>query len=97
MNYLNLFKLLKKLLIDKDKKEAFIEMKKIYNDINASNILEKLMLERYKKRLLYLINLIYIYNRPKANKINSRYPLFNMTDLSSKIDKLILTKIKKIY
>lgn len=53
------------------------------------------MLERYKKRLLYLINLIYIYNRPKANKINSRYPLFNMTDLSSKIDKLILTKIKK--
>lgn len=55
------------------------------------------MLERYKKRLLYLINLIYIYNRPKANKINSRYPLFNMTDLSSKIDKLILTKIKKIY
>ena len=97
VRYLNLFKLLKKLLIDKDKKEAFIEMKKIYNDINASNILEKLMLERYKKRLLYLINLIYIYNRPKTNKINSRYPLFNMTDLSSKIDKLILTKIKKKF
>ena len=97
VHYMNLFKLLKKLLIDKEKKEAFIEMKKIYNDINASNILEKLMIERYKKRLLYLINLIYIYNKPKTNKINSRYPSFNMTDLSTKIEKLLLSKIKKKF
>ena len=85
---------LEKLILDKVKKDAFNNIKKKYNIIKGTNDLDKLMNNRYKKRLLYLIHLIYILNKPKTSKIKSRYPMFNMTDLSAKIEKLLLKKIK---
>ena len=85
---------LQKLILDKVKKDAFNAIKKKYNIIKGTNDLDKFMNNRYKKRLLYLIHLIYVLNKPKTSKIKSRYPMFNMTDLSAKIEKLLLKKMK---
>ena len=98
LNCIKLKNNLEKLINDKVKKDIFKKLKTIYFDINKGvNKLNKLMNDRYKKRLLYLINLIYVYNKPKTGKIKSRYPAFNMTDLSNKIEKLLLKKIKKKF
>ena len=88
---------LQKLLLDKVLKDAFNEIKKKYNIVIGKNKLNKLMNTRYKKRFLYLIHLIYMFNKPKTSKIKSRYPLFNMTDLSAKIEQLLLKKIKQKF
>ena len=89
--------ILERIINEKVRKRVFNEIKRKYNIINASNRLNKLMNDRYKKRLLYLINMIYIYNKPKTSKIKSRYPLSNMTDISTKIEKLLLKKFRKKF
>ena len=89
--------IIEKSVINKIKKEVFNKIKRKYNVINGSNKINKIMNDRYKKRLFYLIHLIYVYNKPKTSKIKSRYPSYNMTDLSTKIEKLLLKKIKKKF
>ena len=88
---------LQKIILNKVLKDAFNEIKNNYNIIIGTNNLNKLMSKRYKNRFLYLIQLIYMHNKPKKSKINSRYPLFNMTDLSTKIEKFLLEKTKKKF
>ena len=96
-NCKNLKKILAKIILEKAKKPAYNEIKKNYNLNEASNRLNRLMNNRYKKRLLNLIRLINNNNKPKESKIESRYPLLNMADLSSNIEKLLMKKIKNKF
>ena len=97
INAVKLNNILEKAIRNAIKSDVFNEMKRNDKLINGSNKLKKVMHNRYKKRLLYLLRLTYIYNKPKTSKIKSRYPAHNMTRLSAKIDQLLLTKIKKRF
>ena len=97
---INLKNILKKIILNKVQKDAFHEIKNDYNIIIGGNNLSKLMNTKYKKRLFYLIQLLCLYNKPKAKKKHSRYPssyMTELTELSTKIEKLMLNKIKKKF
>ena len=97
---INLKNILQKIILNKVQKDAFHEIKNYYNIIIGANNLSKLMNTKYKKRFFYLIQLLSLYNKPKAKKKNSRYPstyMTELTELSTNIEKLLLNKIKKKF